>query len=222
MPDGDPRDVDSALAELARAVEALRVRLAVPDAGASGEASPDASPSERSERDALAGVREILAIPASGIQPAELFTLVADRISRLLAADRVMLFVAQHGRLVPRSARGFRRDDLDAIVIEPGVGLVGRVFKEDRVLCHESAPDGDDDAFIERFPVTTGVAPVHFFFEQLHQLRPPFLAPRFRVGDFRAIGAGEVDGDRHPHSSFASTRHRSIAVSLDMLSAPAR
>ena len=61
-------------------------------------------------------------------RPADLFTLATDRICRLLGADRVMLFAAEGNRLRPRSARGFRRDDLDSIVVDAGEGVVGRAF----------------------------------------------------------------------------------------------
>ena len=78
--------------------------------------------------DALSSVEEVLSIPAAGSEPQELFTLATDRICRLLGADRVMLFAAEGSHLRPRSARGFRRDDLDSIVVEAGEGIVGRAF----------------------------------------------------------------------------------------------
>ncbi len=84
-----------------------------------------------------------------------------DRVSRLLAADRALLFVLDDttGRLVPRSGRGFRRDDLETVVLDPGEGLVGRVFAEKRVLTYDAAaePSGRDP-FVERFPMRQGIA----------------------------------------------------------------
>ena len=107
--------------------------------------------------DALSSVQEILSIPATGIEPQELFTLATDRICRLLGAHRVMLFAAEGGRLRPRSARGFRREDLDSIVVEPGDGIVGRAYSARRVLT-ASGIAALEDPFIERFPVTHAVA----------------------------------------------------------------
>ncbi len=110
---------------------------------------------------ALAIVQEILSIPSSGLHPSELFTLAMERASRLLAADRAMLFVAESGgaRLVPRSAHGFRREDLESTSVRPGEGIIGRVFKERRVLAHTAGSDGEaPDAFIERFPVRDAIA----------------------------------------------------------------
>lgn len=56
--------------------------------------SSSARPSEgRHESAALSLGREILAIPSSGLEPAEVFSLAMDRVARLLSADRAMLFV---------------------------------------------------------------------------------------------------------------------------------
>ena len=154
----DPRALDSALAELARTADSLRDRLRRRGRGASPEAPAgpgrEVGPGDAEE---LTTVQEILSIPASGLQPQELFTLVTDRVSRLLAADRVMLFVAEGHRLLPRSARGFRRDDLESIVVQPGEGIVGRVFQDKRVLSH-AASAALEDSFIERFPVKEALA----------------------------------------------------------------
>ena len=83
-----------------------------------------------------------------------------DRASRWLAADRAMLFVAEAGgtRLVPRAAHGFRREDLGSTSVRSGEGIIGRVFKERRVLAHPVAGGGPSDAFIERFPVCEAIA----------------------------------------------------------------
>ncbi len=157
--DVDPLALRPCLSELCQALDSLRERLGrwerapvqpAPPAGDFGgtAAHPDAQP--------LDIVQEILSVPAAGLPPSELFTLAIDRASRLLAADRAMLFVAESGgtRLVPRSAHGFRREDLESTSIRPGEGIVGRVFKERRVLAYTAGAEGEpSDAFIERFPV---------------------------------------------------------------------
>ncbi|HYB42411.1 MAG TPA: GAF domain-containing protein, partial [Candidatus Methylomirabilis sp.] len=120
-----------------------------------GDAAPDPDPR------ALGIIHELLSIPSAGLDPGELFALAMDRASRLLSADRAMLFVAERGgeRLTPRSAHGFRREDLESTAIRPGEGLVGRVFKERRVLAYTIGDDAEaPDAFIERFPVSDAIA----------------------------------------------------------------
>src|SRR6266498_3161010 len=157
--DVDPLALRPSLSELCQALDSLRERLGrwerapvqpAPPAGDFGgtAAHPDAQ--------SLDIVQEILSVPAAGLPPSELFTLAIDRASRLLAADRAMLFVAESGgtRLVPRSAHGFRREDLESTSIRPGEGIIGRVFKERRVLAYTAGAEGEpSDAFIERFPV---------------------------------------------------------------------
>ena len=157
--DVDPLALRPCLSELCQALDSLRERLGrwerapvqpAPRAGDFGgaPAHPDAQ--------SLDIVQEILSVPAAGLPPSELFTLAIDGASRLLAADRAMLFVAESGgtRLVPRSAHGFRREDLESTSIRPGEGIVGRVFKERRVLAYTAGAEGEpSDAFIERFPV---------------------------------------------------------------------
>jgi signal transduction histidine kinase/putative methionine-R-sulfoxide reductase with GAF domain len=152
-------DIASALGEIARALEVLRERVRQAETAAGPDvAAPEARPALPATGDVLAAVHEILSIPASGLQPGEIFTLATDRVARLLAADRVMLFVAQGERLVPRSGRGFRRDDLELIAVEAGQGLVGRVFKDNRPLGHEAGAEPAEDPFIERFPVKSAIA----------------------------------------------------------------
>lgn len=148
--------------EIWQALDALRERLARLERGARGPAEGAAvPPTTDPDLQALTVVQDILSIPASGLDPAELFALAMDRTSRLLAADRAMLFVAEPGggRLVARSAHGFRRDDLMSITMHPGEGMVGRAFKERRVLTYTSGTDGEaPDEFIERFPVWAAIA----------------------------------------------------------------
>ena len=141
------------LAELSETVARLRERLAEaesrrPEAGA-----------ERDEH-ALAIFQEVLSVPPLGLPPGELFALAVDRLSRLLAADRAVLFVLDEGsgRLVPRSARGLRREDVEQLAVEPGAGLIGRVFREKRVLTHDAAAPEAADPFAERYPVRQGIA----------------------------------------------------------------
>ncbi len=157
----DPRPLDAALANLARSLESLRDFLRQRERDRAREAQaalghaaapPDGGGS------VLPIVEEILALPAAGIEPQELFTLATDRISRLLGADRVMFFVADGHRLRPRSARGFRRTDLESVEIDAGDGIVGRAFSERRVLTEAGGIGGDADAFIERFPVKEAIA----------------------------------------------------------------
>jgi signal transduction histidine kinase len=171
--------VRAALAELGDVLETLRERLAD---GTIPEPHPDR------DAHALDIFQEILSVPPLGLPPGELFGLAMDRVSRLLAADRALLFVVDEtsGRLVPRSGRGFRRDDLESVAIDPGEGLVGRVFAEKRVLTYDAAtePATPRDAFVERFPMRQGIAvPVRtegvvggVLFAGRHDLGAPFSA----------------------------------------------
>jgi len=144
--------VRAALSQLGDVLESLRERLG------------DESGQERQpDRDAhaLDIFQEILSVPPLGLPPGELFGLAMDRVSRLLAADRAVLFVLDDttGRLVPRSGRGFRRDDLESVVLDPGEGLVGRVFGEKRMLTYDAAGEPPvRDPFAERFPMRQGIA----------------------------------------------------------------
>ena len=144
--------VRAALSQLGDVLESLRERLG-------GGPSPELHP-DRDAR-ALDIFQEILSVPPLGLPPGELFGLAMDRVSRLLAADRALLFVLDDttGRLVPRSGRGFRRDDLETVVLDPGEGLVGRVFAEKRVLTYDAAGEPPArDPFVERFPMRQGIA----------------------------------------------------------------
>jgi signal transduction histidine kinase len=144
--------VRAALSQLGDVLESLRERLG------------DESGQERQpDRDAhaLDIFQEILSVPPLGLPPGELFGLAMDRVSRLLAADRAVLFVLDDttGRLVSRSGRGFRRDDLESVVLDPGEGLVGRVFAEKRMLTYDAAGEPPvRDPFAERFPMRQGIA----------------------------------------------------------------
>jgi GAF domain-containing protein len=124
--------VRAALSQLGDVLESLRERL---DDGRGPELQPDR------DAHALDIFQEILSVPPLGLPPVELFGLAMDRVSRLLAADRTLLFVLDDatGRLVPRSGRGFRRDDMESVALAPGEGLVGRVFAEKRVLTYDAA-----------------------------------------------------------------------------------
>src|SRR5262245_2959647 len=152
-PDVDPAGWRASWAEISQALESLRERLArLERAGDPTRAAPQREPLPPSESDphTLAVVQDILSIPSSTLDPGELFTLAMDRRPRLLSADRAMLFVAEAGgtRLVPRAAHGFRRDDLPSIVLQPGEGVVGRAFRERRVLTYTGGGDSDaHDAF---------------------------------------------------------------------------
>ena len=159
--DSNLQPLDAVLGDLGRAIEALRDLLRHRQRERRRDAAQDAPgwvpASAGPGGDALSSVEEVLSIPAAGSEPQELFTLATDRICRLLGADRVMLFAAEGGHLRPRSARGFRRDDLDSIVVEAGDGIVGRTFTARRALT-ASGIAALDDAFIERFPVKEAIA----------------------------------------------------------------
>ena len=149
--------LDAVLGDLGRAIEALRDLLRHGQRERRRDAAQDAPGWVAAPGDALSSVEEVLSIPAAGSEPQELFTVATDRICRLLGADRVMLFAAEGSHLRPRSARGFRRDDLDSIVVEAGDGIVGRTFTARRALT-ASGIAAVDDAFIERFPVKEAIA----------------------------------------------------------------
>ena len=91
---------------------------------------------------------------SAGGAPHEVVTLATDRVARLLEADRVVLFMADGERLRPRSARGFRRDDLESIAVRAGEGLVGGAYRQRRATL--GVPEGD--TFIARFPVREAIA----------------------------------------------------------------
>lgn len=159
--DLDPPVLRTSLSELRQALDSLSERLSrLERAGGSGAGAADRRTAD-SDDNTLALFQEILSIPSAGLEPGELYALAVDRVARLLAADRAMLFVveAPSGRLVPRSARGFRRDDLLTVSLPPGEGLVGRVFAEKRMMTFDPAASPDEaDPFIERFPVREAIA----------------------------------------------------------------
>jgi signal transduction histidine kinase len=151
--------VRAALSQLGDVLESLRERLGEEPAGP----APDRRGEALAERDehALAIFQEVLSLPPLGLPPGELFGLAMDRLSRLLAADRALLFVLDEatGRLVPRSVRGFRREDIGPVSLDPREGLVGRVFQEKRVLTYDAGPESvSGDPFVERFPVRQAIA----------------------------------------------------------------
>ena len=154
-----PAAVRESISEIGRALENLRERIRRLEAGeATAPREPDPAGDAVAVIDpkALAGMQEILAVPGSGLSPGEVFGLAMDRATRLLDADRAMLFVVdpERGVLVPTAARGFRRDDLGGLAIAPGEGVIGRAYAEARPLRYqrlaESAPR---DPFVSRFPV---------------------------------------------------------------------
>ncbi len=110
------------------------------------------------EQVALAQLAEILAIPAFGIGPAELYGLVVDRVQRVLAADHAAVFELDRrtGSLVVRTSRGFPFDEVSGWVVAPGEGLIGRVFEEERTL--SVTVSAEDDPFLARFPSAFALA----------------------------------------------------------------
>jgi signal transduction histidine kinase len=125
-------------------------------------AAPEGTHVEKpEERDALSVGQEILSIPSSGLEPAQVFSLAMDRVSRLLTADRAMLFLwePEGSRLVARAGRGFRRDDLETISLKAGDGIVGQAFQDERMLRTSSGSVSvAEDPFLALFPVRDAVA----------------------------------------------------------------
>ena len=159
---GAPSPAD-ALSEIRRSLDALADRMhrleVTPGAVPSAPRGREAEVPE--QRDALAVGQEILAIPSSGLEDAQVFSLAMDRVARLLSADRAMLFVWEHesSRLVARAGRGFRRDDLETISVKAGDGIVGQAFQDERILRSASgAVSVAEDSFLALFPVRDAVA----------------------------------------------------------------
>ena len=162
-PDSSAQILRDSLDELRQNLDALGDRLQRLEAAPS--ASPPASgvaPADSPEgRGALSVGQEILAIPSSGLEAAQVFSLAMDRVARLLSADRAMLFVweSDGSRLVAAAGRGFRRDDLETISIKAGDGLVGQAFQDEQVLrSSNDAVSVAEDPFLALFPVRDAVA----------------------------------------------------------------
>ncbi len=147
------RRLRAALVEVTHALAAAEGRLP-------GEGTEEA-PATGGLDPTLAAVEEISRIPVIGLEVPEVAALAVDRAGRLAGADRVMVLLADQpsGPLVARSARGFRREDVERVVVEAGEGLVGRAFLAGRVATRHA---DEPDPFVERFPVREAVAvPVH-------------------------------------------------------------
>jgi len=172
-PDSSAQVLRDSLAEIRQSLDALADRLQRLEAAPSGSpptlgVTPadrrpaDSPPADTPDaRDALSVGQEILAIPSSGLEPAQVFSLAMDRVARLLSADRAMLFVWEPdgSRLVARAGRGFRRDDLETISIKAGDGLVGQAFQDEKILRSSSgAVSVAEDPFLALFPVRDAVA----------------------------------------------------------------
>jgi signal transduction histidine kinase/CheY-like chemotaxis protein len=166
-PDSSAQVLSDTLTEIRQSLGALADRVlrleAAPEASPSPPRVTPADPQgEKSgERDALSVGQEILAIPSSGLEPAQVFSLAMDRVARLLSADRTMLFVwePEGSRLVARAGRGFRRDDLETVSIKAGDGIVGQAFHEERILRSSSGVVSVvEDPFLALFPVSDAVA----------------------------------------------------------------
>ena len=173
-PDSGAQALADSLDVIRQGLDALSDRLHRPEA--STRASPtttrtapaDTPPDEvppgdvSDDRDVLAAGQEILASPSSGLDPARISFLAIDQVARLLFADRVMLFTldADGSRLVPRAARGFRRDDVETISIKVGDGLVGQACQDDQIVHSSSSSGGGsaEDPFLALFPVHDAVA----------------------------------------------------------------
>ena len=168
FPDSDAKVLPHILGEVRQSLHALADRLHRLEAIVGPSPSPPPIPpaegshiEQTEKRDPLSVGQEILAIPSSGLEPAQVFSLAMDRVARLLSADRAMLFVwePEGSRLVARAGRGFRRDDLETISIKAGDGIVGQAFHDERILRSLSgAVSVADDPFLALFPVRDAVA----------------------------------------------------------------
>src|SRR5262245_9126689 len=138
--DPDLLALGPSLADLYHSLDTLRERLSRVERASLPGAARGSPPPRRADLDpqALEIAHDLLSVPVSAFDPVEGFSLIVHRTSRLLAADRAMLFVAEPdgGCLRPRSAHGFRREDLESITVRPGEGIVGRVFKERRAATY--------------------------------------------------------------------------------------
>ncbi len=167
-PESGAQVLRDSLAEIRRSLDALAARLHRLETVPGGSPpAPRVTPAENppadtpNDRDALSAGQEILAIPSSGLEPGQVFSLAMDRVARLLSADRAMLFVwePEGSRLVARAGRGFRRDDLETISIKAGDGLVGQAFQDEQILRSASgAVSVAEDPFLALFPVRDAVA----------------------------------------------------------------
>jgi CheY-like chemotaxis protein len=81
------------LAEIRQSLDDLANRFQRLESDRARGASGGRTSESRHDSAALSLGREILAIPSSGLDPAEVFSLAMDRVARLLSADRAMLFV---------------------------------------------------------------------------------------------------------------------------------
>jgi GAF domain-containing protein len=149
------------LAEIRQNLDDLSIRFQRLE-GERARSSSGSRPSEsRPESSVLSLGREILALPSSGLEPAEVFSLAMDRVAGVLSADRAMLFVWEEETscLMARAGRGFGRDDLDTISIKSGEGLIGQAFQNEDI---ERTSDGADtlveDPFLALFPARDAVA----------------------------------------------------------------
>ena len=168
FPDSDAKVLPHILSEVRQSLHALADRLHRLETIIGPLPSPPPIPTAESsqvekteKRDPLSVGQEILAIPSSGLEPTQVFSLAMDRVARLLSADRAMLFVwePEGSRLVARAGRGFRRDDLETISIKAGDGIVGQAFHDERILRSLSgAVSVADDPFLALFPVQDAVA----------------------------------------------------------------
>jgi signal transduction histidine kinase len=161
--DPSGRALRDSLDEIRQALEALAERFHDVTARRPPDPSPSRPPASDppEERDALSVGQEILAIPSTGLEVAQVFSLAMDRVARLLSADRAMLFIweDESSSLRACAGRGFRRDDLDTISIKAGDGLIGQAFENEGV---ERSSGGSvtigDDPFLALFPVRDAVA----------------------------------------------------------------
>src|SRR5262245_39889543 len=122
----DALAIRGALIDLSRTLDSLRERLEPHERtpNRSELTPPHRRAPDDADTQALGIVHELLFHPSAGLRPSEIFERTMDRVARVLAIERAMLFVvdAGGGRLVGRAARGFRREDLGSIAVAPGEG----------------------------------------------------------------------------------------------------
>ena len=157
-----PLALPESLSEINRTLESLRERIS--RLAGSQQPSPRSEPAGDQitpvDESILRRFEDILALPTSGLEPREMFEVAMERVGALLSADRVMLFLHDPGGfLMPRSARGFRREDLAVISMAPGEGVVGRAFQERKAFHYSRSAEGAaTEPFVIRFPVRDAVA----------------------------------------------------------------
>lgn len=162
-PDSSWHVLRDSLSEIRQSLDALAERFhrLEADRPSAPSSSRPGSAERPEEPDSLSVGREMLAIPSSGLESANAFSLAVDSVVRLLAADRAMLFVWEEegSCLTARAGRGFRRNDVETIAIKAGDGLIGRAFQKEEIeRSWSGTANVVEDPFLALFPVRDAVA----------------------------------------------------------------